>query len=55
MLRRMAEGDRDRRKVEEVKEAEAKVRAVVCDSRAFDGYVPVRRAVGILDGLILGW
>lgn len=26
MLRRMAEGDRDRRKVEEVKEAEAKVR-----------------------------
>lgn len=29
MLRRMAEGDRDRRKVEEVKEAEAKVRDAV--------------------------
>ncbi|CAN0502078.1 unnamed protein product, partial [Ectocarpus sp. 8 AP-2014] len=27
MLRRMAEGDRDRRKVEQVKEAEAKARA----------------------------
>ncbi|CAN0216919.1 unnamed protein product, partial [Hapterophycus canaliculatus] len=50
MLRRMAEGDRDRRKVEEVKEAEAKARAeddeddeTIRKRRQADG-TPVTRA-----------